>query len=442
MVQCPYCGTQQENAAFCCNCGKPLETTTPTGSGFFSSLGGLDDLSAPAPAPKAAPRPETPPAAPASTVTPPPAKPESHSTAPTPPSAKPESHSTPTPPPAKPPVHPMRRISAGKELRLLLRQGLLILFGDKRNLLFSLLFPVIAGVFTVWIAGEYMFHNHEATKGGCFILVCAAIWCGLFNSIQSLVKERPNIKRDYVSGALRIECYMGSRTIIQVVLCAVQTLVLTISICGVEWYWGNSLPASGLIFDWVLLDFYVSLFLVMLASDAMGLMISAMVKKEELASKLAPYILIAQLLFSGMLFEMQGFAYSLSAIMISRWGMEALGSISGIYEQNTAMYNSLEGSIMPNPCACPAEHASSCVNYGQQMALQACECPVTQHSGMCSKGLLTELQFNTPGTGDPMPFEATNEHLVTVWLIMAAFVVVCLVGADLLLYRVKKDGRS
>ena len=76
------------------------------------------------------------------------------------------------------------------------------------------------------------------------------------------------------------------------------------------------------------------------------------------------------------------------------------------------------------------------------MAIQACECPVVEHTAACSKGLLSQLQYVTPKAGDAMPFEATDDHLLTVWLIMGAFVVVCLVAADILLYRVKKDGRS
>ena len=302
----------------------------------------------------------------------------------------------------------MRRISFGRELRLLLRQATLILCGDKRNLLISLLFPLIAGAVTVWVAGEDMFSTQEGTKSACFILVCAAIWCGLFNSIQSLVKERDNIKRDYVSGALRIECYMTSRAIIQIILCAIQSLVLTVSIpvaCGV---WDNTLPDSALVTGWIISDFYISLFLVMLASDTMGLMISSMVKKEELASKLAPYILIAQLLFSGMLFPMEGFAEGFSAIMISRWGMEALGSISDLNGQISSMYSL--GVASTGGQTTPATEA------------------------------LLEVYKHPEGYKDA--FEADQGHLLIVWLIMLGFVVVTLVGADLLLHRVKKDGRD
>ena len=113
-----------------------------------------------------------------------------------------------------------KRISPLRELGLLIGEAWAILLGDMRNLTISLLFPPVAAAIAVWIAGEKMFVTCENSKSACFILVCAAIWGGLFNSIQVVVKERDNIKRDYVSGAMRIGCYTVSRALIQLGLLA------------------------------------------------------------------------------------------------------------------------------------------------------------------------------------------------------------------------------
>jgi hypothetical protein len=314
---------------------------------------------------------------------------------------------------------PIRRISAGKELKLLLRQGILVLLGERRNLIISLLFPFIAALITVWIAGEEMFVTFESTKSACFILVCAAIWGGLFNSIQSLVKERDNIKRDYVSGALRIECYMASRAIIQFALCLFQSFVLTLSIPIIGLVYGNPVPVWGLLGGPAFLEFYLSIFMIMFASDTLGLLISSFVKKEELASKLAPYILIAQLLFSGVLFKLEGGAKVLSGVMISRWGMEALGSICDLNNQNTKLYNELLAEEVTHIDACPV------VQQGAK------ECA-------CAAGVLEGLQFPA---WESM-YEATGGHLFVMFLIMLAFIVIPLIAGDLLLHRVKKDGRD
>lgn len=282
------------------------------------------------------------------------------------------------------------RISPLRELFLLLGESFSILVSQTRNLIISLLFPLGAAAITIWIAGKDMYINMESTKSASFILVCAAIWGGLFNSIQVVVKERKNIKRDYVSGALRIGCYTASRALVQLLLCAIQAGVLCLSFLGVEKIYENELPSAGILFDAVMVEYYITVFLVMYAADTMGLMISCFVKNEQLASQLSPYILIVQLLFSGVLFAMEGAASSVSALMLSRWGMEALGSISNLND-------------LP-------------------LRLQE-EFPMIPHEADDA-------------------FAYTAEHLCGVWLILLAFVVVPLIVGNFALHGVKKDSRD
>lgn len=282
------------------------------------------------------------------------------------------------------------RISPLRELLLLISEAWWVLLGETRNLIISMLFPVIAAVVTVWIAGENMFVNCESTKSACFILVCAAIWGGLFNSIQVVVKERDIVKREYVSGALRIGCFTTSRAILQFILCAFQSAVLCLSFYGVELAYENELPTEGLIFSSAMVEYYITVLLVMYAADTMGLMISCFVKSEQLASQLSPYILIVQLLFSGVLFAMEGAASSVSALMLSRWGMEALGSISNLND-------------LP-------------------LRLQE-EFPMIPHEA-------------------DEAFTYTAEHLGTVWGILLLFALVPLLIGNFALHGVKKDGRG
>lgn len=283
----------------------------------------------------------------------------------------------------------VNRISPLRELGLLIGEGWSVLLGETRNLVISLLFPLIAAAVTVWIAGEDMFLNCESTKSACFILVCAAIWGGLFNSIQTIVKERENVKRDYVSGALRISCYTTSRALLQLLLCAVQAAMLCLSFFGIRAVYGNELPEEGIFWGNAMVEYYITVFLVMYAADTMGLMISCFVKSEQLASQLSPYILIVQLLFSGVLFDMEGAAEPVSALMLSRWGMEALGSISNL--------------------------------NGLPLRLQE-EFPMIPHEA-------------------DEAFTYTASHLGEVWLVLLLFVVIPLVVGNFLLHGVKKDSR-
>lgn len=44
------------------------------------------------------------------------------------------------------------------------------------------------------VTSEDMFAEYRATRNGAFALVCACIWIGIFNSIQSICKERDIIR--------------------------------------------------------------------------------------------------------------------------------------------------------------------------------------------------------------------------------------------------------
>lgn len=285
-----------------------------------------------------------------------------------------------------------KRISVMQEWLLMTRQSILILLSGKKNLAISMIFPVIAVVIMIWVAGKDMFVHYDGTKSADFVLVSAAIWGGLFNSIQTVVKERGNIKRDYAAG-LRLRSYTASRALVQFMLCAVQSAVLLMGVLVAEWVFDHSLPESGVFFQHAVPEYYISLLLLMYAADAMGLMCSCMVRKAETASVLLPYILIVQLIFSGILFTMEGAAEKFSYLMLSHWGMEALGSISNL--------------------------------NGLSLRIQL-EYP--------------ELAQAITHTAEDM-YQYSSEHLIKVWIILAAFAAAFVVIGNLSLHRVSAEGR-
>lgn len=284
----------------------------------------------------------------------------------------------------------VQRISAIEEWKDFMSEYFQMLLGDKKNLIVSLMFPVVAAIIVIWIAGNNMFVHYDGTKSGSFVIVSAAIWGGLFNSIQMIVKDRANIRRNYIAGS-RLRCYTASRALIQFCLCVIQSLILTSSYIGITVFYDNKLPDEGILVSSPLIEFFVSVLLLMYAADMMGMLISCLVKKEETANVMAPYVLIVQLIFSGILFVMEGTSEYVSYIMISRWGMEALGSIGRL--------NDLELKIQAEMPAIQVPH-----------------------------------EFESQ-------FEATPEHLLFVWGILLTFIIVFAVVGNLLLHRVSKDTR-
>ena len=287
-------------------------------------------------------------------------------------------------PPHEGDAAPHEQISPRRERALLRRQYLLMLLSAKKDLLISIAFPAIAAAVNVWIAGRDMFVYRKGTQSACFVLVSAAIWGGLFNSLQTIVRERANIRRDYMAG-LRLHSYIASRATIQFFLCVIQSAILCGGILAVNWCYANALPKQGVVLTPSILEYYVDLLLLMYAADTFGLFCSCIVRKAETANVMAPYILIVQLIFSGILFDMNGSAELLSYMMLSRWGMEAMGSSSDL--------NRI-------PSQSPLEPPS-----------------------------------------EPM-FAHTAELLWGVWVAVIAFSAAFLIGGCLILRRIRKDTRS
>lgn len=280
----------------------------------------------------------------------------------------------------------MNRISAFAEFGVYFSKDLKKLQTNKKNLLIMMLFPVAAMLITVWIAGEDMFVNSEGTKSGCFVLVSAAIWGGVFNSIQTVVKERETVKRDYNSG-IRFRCYILSKALVQFIICVFQSIILTGAFVGVKQIYENDVIEEGIILSSALVEYYISILLLMYAADMLGLVISCCVRKSETASVASPYVLIVQLIFSGILFEMEGFSDTLAKLMISRWGMEALGSISDL--------NGL-----------PSRIQESFPMYEME-----------------AKDM----------------FLRTSEHIGQVWAILLVFSIVSIILADIVIHGIAKD---
>lgn len=177
------------------------------------------------------------------------------------------------------------------------------------------------------VTSKDMFSTYSATRNGAFALVCACIWVGIFNSIQSICKERDIIKREHRSG-LHISSYVISHMIFEMVLCAVESVIVTFITCISN---HGNLPTSGVLCV-TFLELMITFFLIIYSSDALGLMISSIVKTPNTAMTVMPFILIIQLVMSGMIFELSGFTELISKITIAKWGLNAICITANVNE--------------------------------------------------------------------------------------------------------------
>lgn len=198
-----------------------------------------------------------------------------------------------------------------------------IYFLQNENILKIVLFPVIATIINVCI-GKDIYKSFKTRETICFVIVCEVIWCGLFHSILNIVKEKSNIKRDNLAG-VKSQSYFSSRAIVEFFVCAIQSLFFANSIYLICLYYDLDYIEEGCVFMNPTLEMYISILLIMYAADTLGLIISSLAASEIKASQLAPYVLIAELVFAGNLFDLDGVTGTISRLMVSRWGTEALG---------------------------------------------------------------------------------------------------------------------
>ena len=155
-----------------------------------------------------------------------------------------------------------------------------------------------------------------------FIFSCIAIWMGLSNSIREIVKESAIYFRERLLN-LGLLPYFSSKLFIRGGLAIVQTALITLVVMLVF-----KAPNSELI-AWPI-GFAITTFLTLLASTSLSLMLSAWVKSENEGNGILPLVMIPQIIFSGVLFNLEGWSSKLSWLMLSRWSIGAYGSLADV----------------------------------------------------------------------------------------------------------------
>lgn len=222
------------------------------------------------------------------------------------------------------------KVSVWRQFAALTSRYAALMMHDKFRLLFLLLqAPLISYLFSFVAPLDGAFSEPFSAEILLFCMSCAAVWVGLINSIQEVCKERSILRREYMAN-LSLRAYIMSKLAVQAVLALIQSaLMLIVFIATV------GKPASGLILPDPTFEMYVTLFLSVMSSVAIGIVVSSMSKNPDRAMVLAPVLLIPQLLFSGVLFQLGGAAQYLGWFTVSRWSMQAFGAtadLNGMFE--------------------------------------------------------------------------------------------------------------
>lgn len=231
-----------------------------------------------------------------------------------------------------------QRISRVGQIKVYTGKCFRLFLGEKqwKNLVSTLIIIVLVSMVT----GKEMFQTLSDTRNGSFAIVCACIWIGLFNSIRSVCRERAIVKREHRTG-LHISSYILAHVLYEAALCGAEALIVTCGVCVKN---ASHLPKSGLIFP-MGIDMYLTFFLILFSADMLALLISSLVKSESAAMTVMPFVLIVQLIMSGVIFELSGLTEAISYLTIGKWGLNGICAIANTTSKVSLQYtfSGLEG---------------------------------------------------------------------------------------------------
>jgi hypothetical protein len=166
----------------------------------------------------------------------------------------------------------------------------------------------------------YTFYNNKNLVAYIFMSVIVALFLGLTVSAEEIFKDRKIRKREAFLNLSR-GAYLFSKIFILFVISALQTLFFVAI--------GNYIIG----FQEMFFEYWMMLFTVSLFANALGLNISSAFKSAVTIYIIIPFLIIPQLLLSGLLVKFDELNPSLAAksivpksgeIMASRWAFEAL----------------------------------------------------------------------------------------------------------------------
>ena len=211
--------------------------------------------------------------------------------------------------------------SRWRQLAILCRRYIELIFADRKNLALLLLqAPVIGFLLLLVSRSDSLTGNRIEAKKLIFMLATTGVWFGVINAAREICKEANVLRRERLAG-LRVGPYVGSKVVVLFALVLVQSaLLLGVVALSVD------MPKSGLILP-ATLELYLTIALSGLAGIALGLCVSAVATTPDKATSLIPLVLVPQVLFAGIMFALHGVTQLLSNLVASRAAVDAMSAI-------------------------------------------------------------------------------------------------------------------
>lgn len=210
-----------------------------------------------------------------------------------------------------------------KQSVIFFTRDLLSKIADKQYVLITLLGPpllaLLLSYFTKSAAGaDYSFRENENIPAYLFMCVITSMFFGLMGSSEEIVSDRKILKRETFLN-LSWFSYLNSKILIMFLLSAVQTFLFV--------FIGNRI----LEIRSMTLPYWLILFTTSCFGNILGLNLSSAFRSVLTIYILIPFIIIPQLLFSGVIVKFDKLNTSqhqyvplIGELMMARWSFEAI----------------------------------------------------------------------------------------------------------------------
>ena len=237
-----------------------------------------------------------------------------------------------------------------KQFFIFIKRDVLSKLSNRQYLLINLLeMPLLALILSSLIfffkvkpgGGEYIFYDNPNIPVYNVIAIIIALFIGLSVSAEEIISDRKILKRESFLNLSRFS-YLSSKVVILCVLSAIQTALFVLI--------GNSIiQIKGMALTYWLILFSSSIF-----ANLLGLVVSDTMKKTVNIYILIPFLIIPQLILSGVFVSYDQLNPKLSSpknipwygeIITARWAYEAItvsNYKNNAYQDNFFVYEKLK----------------------------------------------------------------------------------------------------
>ena len=212
-------------------------------------------------------------------------------------------------------MQPIKLMKFWRQFTVLVQRNLRLILNDKLTMASLILqAPFMVLVIKMVVDPDCFTSNliNIGSRTALFIISAMAAFMGTLNSYREICKEREIILREASVGVSLLAVVL-SKAFVLLLIEDVQAAILTFGFVRIV-----NIPQNHLLLD-TDVEIFVSILLMLVASSAIGLLISAIFKSGESA-------ILVVLVLSGIMFTLTGVAAQIAAVVVCRWGMGALGA--------------------------------------------------------------------------------------------------------------------